>query len=330
MDFQPAALFQSLSDTSRLRLLRLLAREELNVRELVRITGLSQPRVSKHLAILREQGWLRQRKEGTWSWYQVVASGQFPAEAGLYRQVLRAADQVNEADHDDATLLKVLADREAAGREFFAGIAGRWDRIRQQYEHPDLQTRALSALVDRRLRILDIGTGTGGMLPVLASATDEIVALDNSLAMLGRAHDLCRNEGLDSVRFCAADIRQLPFADEVFDVVHCAMTLLHVPHPVRGLREMVRVVTPGGKVLVTAFCRHDHEWMTEELAHRWLGFTREEIADFFREAGLSLADYLVRGRRAAQAGDQPPTRSSTRQVAWPEVFMATGIKQKEE
>ena len=64
----PAALFQSVSDDSRLRLLRLLHRQELNVQELVRITGLSQPRVSKHLAVLRDQGWLRQRREGTWSW----------------------------------------------------------------------------------------------------------------------------------------------------------------------------------------------------------------------------------------------------------------------
>lgn len=326
MDFHPAALFQSLSDTSRLRLLRLLAREELNVRELVRITGLSQPRVSKHLAILREQGWLHQRKEGTWSWYQVVAPELFPGEAELFRQALRAADAVTDANGDDASLVTVLADRAAESREFFAGIASRWDQIRQQYEHPDLQTRALSALVDRRLRILDIGTGTGGMLPVLASATDAVVALDNSLAMLGRAQALCRTEGLDSVRFCAADIRQLPFADEAFDAVHCAMTLLHVPHPALALLEMARVVVPGGKVLVTAFCRHDQEWMTEELAHRWLGFTREEIVEFFRDAGLVLVDYLVRDRRTAQTNGQSTTRSSARQVAWPEVFMATGIK----
>ncbi|MBM4131420.1 helix-turn-helix transcriptional regulator, partial [bacterium] len=66
----PAALFQSISDPTRLRLLRLLARDELNVQELVRITGQSQPGVSRHLAVLRDQGWLAQRREGTWNWYR--------------------------------------------------------------------------------------------------------------------------------------------------------------------------------------------------------------------------------------------------------------------
>lgn len=327
MEFKPAALFQSLSDPSRLRLLRLLAREELNVRELVGITELSQPRVSKHLAVLREQGWLDQRKEGTWSWYHIVGPERFPAAEGLYLQALLAADGVAEAVRDDAALDRVLAERETAGREFFAGIASRWDQIRQRYEHPDLQTGALSALVDRRLRILDIGTGTGGMLPVLAAATDHVVALDNSLAMLGRARSLCRTEGLDSVRFCAGDIRQLPFANEAFAAVHCAMTLLHVPRPAQALREMARVTAQGGKVLVVAFCRHDQEWMTEKLAHRWLGFAREEIADFFAEAGLTKAGYMERGRRTATAAEQPAHRSMPKQVAWPEVFLATGIKQ---
>jgi DNA-binding transcriptional ArsR family regulator len=68
----PSALFHSLSDPTRLRLLRLLHRQELNVQEMVRVTGLSQPRISKHLSILRDQGWLQQRREGTYNWYRTV------------------------------------------------------------------------------------------------------------------------------------------------------------------------------------------------------------------------------------------------------------------
>ena len=93
----PAALFHSLSDPSRLRLLRLLSRAELNVQELVAITGLSQPRVSRHLGVLRKQGWLRQRREGTWNWYRAVAPEEFPFGAPLVAQVAETADGVDGA-----------------------------------------------------------------------------------------------------------------------------------------------------------------------------------------------------------------------------------------
>ncbi|MHB8080535.1 MAG: ArsR/SmtB family transcription factor, partial [Candidatus Krumholzibacteriia bacterium] len=65
----PQEILRAVSDPTRLRLLRLLRREELNVQELVRVLGAGQPQVSRHLALLREAGWIRQRREGTWSWY---------------------------------------------------------------------------------------------------------------------------------------------------------------------------------------------------------------------------------------------------------------------
>lgn len=321
----PAALFRSVSDASRLRLLRLLAQEELNVQELVAITRLSQPRVSKHLGILRGQGWLRQRKEGTWSWQRTVAPENFPAGPDVFAQVLQVSALVPEAAVDDARLQGILADRRARTRDFFAGIADRWDLIRTRYEHPDIRLGVLGGLVDPRLKVLDIGTGTGAMLPVLGAAADLMIALDNSESMLARARALCLGAGLDRVRFTRADVARLPFADGAFDACCCSMVLHHVARPGQAVGEMARVLGPGGRLMITAFCRHRQEWMREELAHQWLGFDRAEIEAYLLEADLEPVGYLVRGRSpapgAGTAGDHDGGL-----VQWPDVFLSTARK----
>lgn len=327
----PASLFQSISDPSRLRLLRLLFREELNVQEMVRITGLSQPRVSKHLAILREQQWLVQRREGTWSWYKAVFPADFNAGEVLFREVLAVADGVESGAQDDRLLSLVLAERQRKSRDFFSGIADRWDEMRSEFEHPDIRVGSLLALVDPDLRVLDIGTGTGAMLPLFAGAAGTLVALDNSQAMLVRAQARCRADELVGaparINFCAGDVVRLPIADQVFDACNCSMVLHHVASPAAALREMARVVRIGGRIMVTAFCSHHLDWMREELAHQWLGFSLEEIEAFFSAADLRVDRYLVRGH--AQAVEGPGVRNlpgGGKGPAWPDVFLATGTR----
>jgi ubiquinone/menaquinone biosynthesis C-methylase UbiE/DNA-binding transcriptional ArsR family regulator len=322
----PAALFQSISDPSRLRLLRLLFREELNVQEMVRITGLSQPRVSKHLAVLREQHWLKQRREGTWNWYRAVGATDFRAGESLFRQVMDAADGVEEAQRDDPLLAVVLAERQRKSQDFFSGIADRWDEIRGEFEHPDIRIGSLGALVDPNLKVLDIGTGTGAMLPVFAGAANTVVAVDNSLAMLVRAQARSCADELHTVDFCAADVGRLPFGDETFDGCNCSMVLHHVSSPPGALGEMARVVKRNGKIMVTAFCRHQMGWMRQELAHQWLGFDKEEMEGFFSSAGLRMDQYLVRGKAPANGGAIRQTGTGVSGLEWPDVFLATGTR----
>jgi 2-polyprenyl-3-methyl-5-hydroxy-6-metoxy-1,4-benzoquinol methylase len=324
--FSPAALFQSVSDESRLRLLRLLGNQELNVQELVQITGLSQPRVSKHLAVLRKQGWIKQRREGTWSWYATVSAAEFGPGEQIFRQISTAADMVPHSAADDGRLGIVLKNRQAKAKDFFSGIADRWDTIREEFEHPDIRIGAISALVTPKLKILDIGTGTGAMLPVFAAAAETVVALDNSEAMLARARALCRTEGLENVQFCNADVGDIPFADALFDACNCSMVLHHVVQPEAALAEMARVVRPGGHLMVTAFCRHEQTWMRDELAHQRLGFDRSEMEDLFADAGLALTSYLVRGRSPGLRTVSDSVGPGAGKLKWPEVFLATGIK----
>ena len=321
----PAQLFQAVSDPTRLRLLRLLRREELNVQELVHVLAMNQPRISKHLAILRDSGWIVQRKEGTRSWYRAVLPEEFVGGNALCEQVAVTADLIAAAGRDDTALAAVLAGRDVLARDFFAGVAADWDRIRREYEHHDIQLGAVAALVDRRLRVVDIGTGTGALLPLLSGATGTVVAVDNSPAMLARARELCRNDGLGNVTLQRADIESLPFADAVFDAAYCAMVLHHVTQPAAAVAEMARVIRPGGKVIVIAFTQHDLVWLREELAHQWLGFTREDITQMFDDAELRMAHYLQRRRvpEAAARDRQPAGRERWR---WPDVFLAVAEK----
>lgn len=322
----PASAFQAVSDPTRLRLLRLLLQAEMNVQEMVRILGMSQPGVSRHLAVLRDAGWLRLRKEGTWSWYAAVGRDELPGGTDLHAVVSRQAATVPEAAADDAALADVLSARDRRTGDFFDGIAAVWDRIRPAFEHPDVQAGALAALAPRGLEVVDIGTGTGALLPLLALAGARVTAVDSSPAMLERARDLCRREGVAQVEFRRADIQELPFTDDRFDAAYSSMVLHHVARPARALREMARVVRPGGVVVIMAFTSHRQTWMREKLAHQWLGFSRDEVEEFFPRYGLTLRSYLVRGLTGAAARAVLPPDLAGREVVWPDVFLAVGEK----
>ncbi|MBU0743417.1 metalloregulator ArsR/SmtB family transcription factor [bacterium] len=323
----PAETFKAVGDPTRLRLLRLLSRTELNVQEMVQILGMSQPGVSKHLKVLLDAGWLIHRKEGTWSWYGLVSDVDFAGGPEFRRVVLEGARLSPDAVADDAVLQRVLAERDRRSGAFFSDIAGSWDMIRPAFDHPDVQAGAVGALVPPGLELVDIGTGTGALLPLLAATGARITAVDASAAMLTRARGLCEREGLNDVAFEQADIQDLPFADDRFDAAYCSMVLHHVARPERALREMTRVVKPGGKVVVMAFTRHNLVWLREELAHQWLGFSRDEMEDLFARLGLRAARYLECGlSRLAAAREKLPPGLRGRDEDWPDVFLTVGVK----
>lgn len=321
----PVQTLQAVGDPTRLRLLRLLMREELNVQELVAVLELRQPSVSRHLAVLRDAGWVEQRREGTFSWYRAAAGG----DPSLRRAVADLADQLAPATGDDGRLAGAIAEREARGRELFAGVADHWDRIRQQYEHPDLQAGVVAALVPRGLRVVDVGTGSGALLPLLAGSGAEVVAVDHSAALLERARRRCRDAGVAGVTFQQADVRDLPFADASFDTAYSSMVLHHLPRPLEAVHELARVVRPGGRVVVVEFSRHNLSWMRDELAHRWLGFERDDLDGWLQEAGLTLERWLQRRRTVHD--DPDLTAGGGRDgFNWPDVVLAVAEKPRDD
>lgn len=278
-------VFKTLADPTRMRILCLLAREELAVQELMEVLGMAQSRVSRHLGILREAGLLQDRRDGTFVLYRFN-----PSEDGYWQEawtlVRRSLGDDATTDRDLAALDRVIEARASRSRSFFDSIGPEWDALRKVWSDDLLRARALARLISPGLRVADIGTGTGVLALELARAGLRVVAVDHSARMLDAARaKLEREPGLD-VALRLGDASSLPLGDAEVDAAFAHMVLQYLASPVEALREMARVVAPGGSVVVIDFVSHDREWMRQELGVLRLGFSAEEIESSFLSVGL--------------------------------------------
>jgi ubiquinone/menaquinone biosynthesis C-methylase UbiE/DNA-binding transcriptional ArsR family regulator len=285
-------VFKTLSDPTRIRILRLLEQQELLVGELMAILAMAQSRVSRHLAILREAGLLLDRRKGTYVAYRssLPESGPWHDAWTLARESL-AGDPT--AERDDALLRRTLAARSArSGRDFFEEVGPDWDALRRVFGDDLLRARAINALVSPPLRVADIGTGTGVLALELARQGLDVVGIDRSEAMLEAARQKWALEATattGTLELRAGDAHALPLADDAVDAAFAHMVLHSLEDPERAVREMARVVRPGGRVVLVDFLAHDHAWMEQELGLLWLGFAPELVLRWLTVAGLEGA-----------------------------------------
>jgi ubiquinone/menaquinone biosynthesis C-methylase UbiE/DNA-binding MarR family transcriptional regulator len=298
-------VFKTLADPTRMRILFLLERQELAVQELMEVLGMAQSRVSRHLGILRAAGLLRDRRDGTFVLYRFTLP-----EGGQWREawklVSRSLGEDATAERDLAALAGVIEARASQSRSFFDSVGPEWDALRRVWSDDLLRARALARLIRPGLRVADIGTGTGALALELARAGLQVVAIDHSKRMLDAARaKLEADPGLD-VELRLGDASSLPLSDGEVDAAFAHMVLQYLASPIEALREMARVVRPGGSVVVVDFVRHDREWMREELGVLRLGFTAEEIVSGFISAGLPEPRIEIQAP-ASRAADLPET-----------------------
>lgn len=287
-------ILKTLADPTRVRILALLEREELAVQELMEVLGMAQSRVSRHLGILREGGLLRDRREGTYVFYRFAAP-----TAGAWRDAWALAQRELAGDalaaRDAAALVRVLEARAKRARSFFDAVGPEWDALRKVFDDDALRARAIAHLVPADWTVADIGTGTGILATELARLGLRVIAVDHSPRMLEAARAKLGEEGLAEgeakskagrVELRAGEANALPLADAEVDAALAHMVLHYLPGPAEALREMARVVRPGGAVVVVDFVRHEAEWMRDELGVLWLGFPPEEVEGWFRDVGL--------------------------------------------
>jgi len=284
-------VFKTLSDPTRIRILRLLEQEELIVGELMDILGMAQSRVSRHLAILRETGLLTDRREGTFVAYRLDLPEEGPwHDAWALARESMAGDAT--AARDDTLLRQALAARKArasSGRSFFDEVGPEWDALRTAFGDDLLRARATAALVPPRLRVADIGTGTGVLALELAALGLDVVGLDQSRGMLETAREKVKAAGATlpgSVVFEEGDAHALPLEDASVDAVFAHMVLHSLEEPKRAIEEMARIVRPGGRVILVDFMPHEHQWMEHELGLLWLGFEPDLLVAWISAAGL--------------------------------------------
>ena len=276
-----AARFRALADPTRLVLLGVLLSEELTVGELAEVAETAQPGVSRHLAALRDAGLVAARRQGTMTFYRAHV------QDGLLQGPVREAIESAVRDAGlSARIERVLERRKARSRAFFDETAAGWDELRAELFNDTAAFASLMPLLPRGLSVVDIGTGTGGMLSQLAQIADRVVGVDHSAKMLQHARDKARRLGLAHAEFVKGDIASLPLPDATFDAAFAVLVLHHAPKPADAVREMARVVRPGGHVIVVDLVAHGEEWLRSDQADLWLGFTRDEVESWLARAAL--------------------------------------------
>jgi len=300
-----AIIFKALADDSRLRIMLLLQLMELSVGELALVLDQSQPRVSRHVRILAEAGLAARHKEGSWVFLrQALGSSGQDGPAQWLDRFLRAeavvgAELAAQHARDRARLSAIRAQREAHAAAYFADRAADWDAIRSLHiPEAEIEAALTARLADRPLgALLDIGTGTGRMVELLADRADHATALDKSPEMLRLARAKLQHLPPERLALVQADFNALPLDTGRFDTVVLHQVLHFAQSPEQVIAEAGRVAGPDSRIAIDDFAPHAHEVLRERDQHARLGFADAQIAGY-----LAAADFALDGAESLAGG----------------------------
>lgn len=292
-------VFKALADPIRLRLLAILLQGERTVQDLTTVLHLGQSRVSHHLKALVEAGVLSVKAQGTWKYYRLEPADPFLQE--LWPLLSARLAQVEGHGADLLALNRLLAERREKSLSFFETHAREWDeRARELLPTPDYSAMLLSMLPEDAA-LVELGIGTGALLPELRRRSRRLVGIDHSTAMLAEARRRLAASGLDA-ELRLGELRHLPLADAEMDCALLNMVLHHAEQPDEVLREVARVLVPGGRIVIADLLRHRDDAVRQTMADLWLGFEPDELRAWLEAAGFAaIAIQVCRGA----AGDYP-------------------------
>ena len=275
-------------EPTRLRILALLRRGDLAVGELVQILDQSQPRLSHHLKTLTNGGLVERLPEGSWVFYRARTKDW----AGRVLNALFAELDLTAAPFaQDATALQnVRRERAVSAESYFSNIAETWDRLRAlHYPETDIEAAILHQVGDRRFEhLVDLGTGTGRMLALLAPHAQDAEGLDLSHHMLTVARANLNRADVRNARVRQGDVTDTPFENNSADLVIVHQVLHYLEQPEDVIAEAARILKPGGQLLVVDFAPHDLEFLRESQGHRRLGIREDDMSAWADAAGLAV------------------------------------------
>ena len=318
---QLLSVLRASAEPTRLRLMALCARGELTVSELTRILGQSQPRVSRHLKLLCDAGLLERFREGTHAFFRLNERSEAGRLGRLLVDLVPADDETAVLDFE--RLDQIKQDRATVAARYFKENAPEWDKVRSLYvDDREVEAALLELIPQGSLgSLLDIGTGTGRVLELLASRFERACGLDLSRDMLAFARANMETARVRNATLRQGDMYKLPWPSTSFDVVTVHQVLHFADEPSRAIAEAARVLRPGGIIIVVDFLPHHVEQLRSEHAHRWLGFGSSEIEGWFTAAGLVPAasaqlpgDPITVGLWSAER-DERRGRHAVRQLA---------------
>ncbi|WP_300295092.1 metalloregulator ArsR/SmtB family transcription factor [Ferrovibrio sp.] len=283
------AALRAAAEPTRLRLLALCAQGELTVSELTQILGQSQPRVSRHLKLLCEAGLLERVPEGTWAFYRI--GDRLPGAPLVRALSTLLPPQDPTLARDAERLAAVKRARAETAEQYFRDNAAQWSAIRSLHvDEAQVETTVLRLLNDGKPidDLLDIGTGTGRLLEVLAPHIKRGLGVDLSRDMLSIARANLERAGIKHCQVRQADMYALPFDNASVDAAVIHQVLHFADEPQKAIQEAARVLKPGGRLVIVDFAPHDLEDLRARHAHRRLGFADAELRGWCAAAGLDL------------------------------------------
>lgn len=277
-------LLRLLGDETRIRLLAVLSQHELTVAELTELLGLAQSRVSTHLGRLREAALVKVRKNGQGSLYSVPSQLDDAEAAQLWNQVEAwLSDPLVQRDRERA---RELVERRIRPETWADSVAGRMERHYSPGRTWQSTVRGLLGLVDLG-RVLDVASGDGALIEILAPRARHMTCLDISDRVLDAARQ--RLSRLENVEFVRGDMHELPFDDASFDQVLLLNALSYADRPFDVVREAARVLQPGGRLVAVTLAKHSFTEEAKVYDHVQLGFDPKEVAHMLVECGLAVS-----------------------------------------
>ena len=247
--------------------------------------GMGQSRISRHLKILTAAGILSVKRQGTWSYYRLGEENDF--FAAMRPALERELEALPDRSNDMAAVAQTLEERRQRSQEFFDRHARQWDDLARTLLPVPNYLEKLLMLVPEGKTVVEIGLGTGGLVPSLAARASAVIGVDHSPAMLDEARRRLTDRGVNGVELRLGEMTHLPLQD---NGVHCAvlnMVLHHAADPVAVLREICRVLSSGGILVLADLVRHEQDWVREQLADQWLGFEDDELQGWLELAGFT-------------------------------------------
>jgi ubiquinone/menaquinone biosynthesis C-methylase UbiE/DNA-binding transcriptional ArsR family regulator len=275
----------SLADPTRLRLLRQLERHEFGVVELCDVLQLPQSTVSRHLKVLGDQRWVRSRAQGTTRLYRMRMDELDPAARKLWLVAREQTEQWPTSKQDSLRMLRVLRARETDSQTFFAGAAAEWDRLRSELYGERFSTAAMLALLPSDYVVADLGCGSGNLTAELGASVKQVIGVDNSAEMLKAAKR--RTAGLSNVDLRKGDLAMLPIEAAACDAALIVLALTYLSEPEPALKEMARILKPGGRGVIVDLLPHDRDDFRRQLGQTSLGLEPKAIERMLTDAGFT-------------------------------------------
>ncbi|MER2560003.1 MAG: metalloregulator ArsR/SmtB family transcription factor [Myxococcaceae bacterium] len=281
-------LFKLFAESGRLQVLALCAEDELSVSELAALLDDSQPQVSRKVAPLRDVGLLEARRDGTRTFLRAVDIEDDPVVADAVAEGRRLC----LADGSLSRLPAIIAAREARGVEHFDVLPAEKGSSTPTAPEHLAHLAALSPLLPGRQLAIDVGTGDGLVLDVLAPLYQRIIAVDRSRAQLARVAQRVGSRGFHHVSLFEGSYDDAALVERVdvaggADLVFAGRSLHHASRPAQAVRSLARLLKRGGHLVVLDYLPHDVDTMREQ-GDVWLGFADAEVRRLLVDAQLTV------------------------------------------